>query len=134
MVNQLEHASISVKSIARTLEFLAIALPNYVVRGSGGEGSSRWVHVGCDETYLALVEDRGSGGRKGPGLNHLGFVVDDADALCDRLEEAGYREGQSPAIDHPHRKRVYYVDGNGLLWEFVQYYSDDPAERNDYSC
>ena len=32
----------------------------------------------------------------------------------------------------PYRKRVYFTDPEGNDWEFVQYSSDDPAERNDY--
>jgi hypothetical protein len=27
---------------------------------------------------------------------------------------------------------VYFYDADGNDWEFVQYTSDDPAERNDY--
>jgi hypothetical protein len=33
---------------------------------------------------------------------------------------------------HPHRQRVYFLDPEGNDWEFVQYFSADPAERNDY--
>ena len=34
--------------------------------------------------------------------------------------------------DHPHRRRVYFYDDEGNDWEFVQYLSSEPAERNDY--
>ena len=34
--------------------------------------------------------------------------------------------------DPPYRKRVYFTDPEGNDWEFVQYSSDDPLERNDY--
>jgi len=34
---------------------------------------------------------------------------------------------------HPYRKRVYFSDRTGFEWEFVQYFSDEPKERNDYS-
>ena len=34
---------------------------------------------------------------------------------------------------HPHRKRVYFHDAEGNDWEFVEYLSRDPAERNDYA-
>ena len=44
---------------------------------------------------------------------------------------AGYKES-TPPNTHPHRKRVYFYDPEGNDWEFVQYFSDDPAERNDY--
>ena len=68
----------------------------------------------------------------GSGLNHVGYVVDDGEALIHRLEAAGYEQSRHVEA-HPHRRRIYFKDGNGLEWEFVQYFSDDPAERNDYS-
>lgn len=32
----------------------------------------------------------------------------------------------------PYRKRVYFIDNNGMEYEFIQYYSDDVAKKNDY--
>lgn len=132
MINQLEHANIRVRSIDRTIEFLTTALPGFRVRGGGGDGDHRWVHLGSDYSYVALSQDDRRERGKGPGLNHLGFVIDDWEGVSGRLEAAGYKKGSLPD-DHPHHKRIYYLDGDGLEWEFVQYFSDDPAERNDYS-
>jgi hypothetical protein len=44
---------------------------------------------------------------------------------------AGYRDSTPPNA-HPHRRRLYFYDPEGNDWEFVQYLSQDPAERNDY--
>ena len=132
MVNQLEHANIRVPDIDRAIHFLTTAMPSLKVRGGGGEGAHRWVHIGTDHSYVALTEDKRRRRAKGPGLTHLGFVVDDCKAVGQRLEAAGYKEGNK-GEHHPHRKRIYYVDADGLEWEFVQYFSDDPAERNDYT-
>ena len=135
MNRQLEHVNIRVKDIEKTLRFLTTALPNFEVRGGKhrDDDSWEWVHVGTDSTYLCLNEDgRDAQAKEGPGLNHVGFVVDDAESVRCRLEEAGFREGFVPG-PHPHRTRVYYIDGNETEWEFVEYYSDDPGERNDYT-
>ena len=67
-----------------------------------------------------------------PGTNHLGYEVDDVEALRSRLAAAGYHESTVPN-SHPHRRRVYFYDAEGNDWEFVQYLSDDLEERNDYS-
>jgi hypothetical protein len=66
-----------------------------------------------------------------PGYNHVGFVVADADVLHERMLTAGYQEGFVPE-PHPYRKRVYFIDSDGMEYEFVQYYSDDFSKRNDY--
>ena len=69
------------------------------------------------------------------GFDHAAFEVEDVDAVMtghDHLAKAGYDDSTVPN-EHPHRKRVYFHDPNGNDWEFVEYRSEDPAERNDYA-
>ncbi|TDJ45398.1 MAG: VOC family protein [Gammaproteobacteria bacterium] len=129
----LEHIHISVKSIDRTEAFLLAAVPAMRRRGGGVvDGYGTWVHLGTEQSYIALTESVDANSM--PELRHIGLVVDDIEALINRLAEAGYTPADDSAVNgHPYRRRVYYVDGNGLDWEFVQYLSDDPALRNDYS-
>jgi catechol 2,3-dioxygenase-like lactoylglutathione lyase family enzyme len=138
MATRLEHANLVVRDVDTMIDFLRVAFPDFRVRGGGpGFASTRWVHVGNDVTYVALndatLEPAEAwvpyAGR--PGTNHLGFEVDDVEALRQRLVAAGYRESTVPNA-HPHRRRVYFHDAEGNDWEFVEYRSDDPAERNDY--
>lgn len=144
---RLEHANINVRSIDEAIRFLTTAFPEFRVRGRGEAEGRPWVHFGSDASYLALNEFRGGveWGAGGAGstpmcdakefglepLNHLGFVVDDAEALAGRLRAAGFREGLV-APPHPHRIRKYFFDNDGNEWEFVEYLSDDPAQQNDY--
>lgn len=67
-----------------------------------------------------------------PGVNHLAYEVDDVQALRGRLMSAGYQDSTPPNA-HPYRTRVYFHDSEGNDWEFIQYFSQDPAERNDYN-
>lgn len=140
----LEHANITVADLDRTVDFLTTAFPDFRVRGRGetetGGTRRQWLHLGTDETYIALEEvfagDHAAGGDRRPyldvGINHVGFVVEDVETLVRRLEEAGYRQSIA-ADEHPHRKRFYFYDGDRIEYEFVEYLSDDPAERNDYT-
>lgn len=131
MPTNLEHANLAVSSIEKTIRFLTTAFPEFHVRGQGDVEGQRWVHVGTNDTYLALNEVSRNAELAGP-LNHLGYVVDDVDAVANRLLAAGYREGFI-APHHPFRKRRYFHDADDLEWEFVEYLTDDPAKRNDYS-
>ena len=133
----LEHLNITSTDVEATVRFLQTALPDYKVRGAGEGEAGRWVHVGTETTYIA-VEDRGAR-EKGPhiayehaGLNHLGFVVDDGEALVERMRAAGYREG-SQFLEHPARRRYYFYDQDDNEYEFVEYLSNEMNERNDYS-
>ena len=68
-----------------------------------------------------------------PGVNHIGFVVEDLRALRDRLVGAGYRAGDvNEEGEGPARLRSYIFDDLGMEWEFVQYLTDDPERMNVY--
>jgi len=131
MANYLEHVNLTVANIDETMRFITTAFPEFTLRGEGTQEGNRWAHVGTESSYIALNESPKE--RESPGpLNHLGFVVDDLSAVAQRLNGAGYEEGfQAP--EHPHRTRRYFFDPDGIEWEFVEYHSADPAERNDYS-
>ena len=137
MTVRMEHANLTVRDIDSSLAFLKTAFPHFEMRAEGGDGGNRWMHVGTADTYIALNQARREAASRRvpydgvPGVNHLGYEVDDVDALERRMNTAGYRNSTYPN-SHPHRKRVYFYDPDGNDWEFVQYYSDDPAERNDY--
>jgi catechol 2,3-dioxygenase-like lactoylglutathione lyase family enzyme len=136
---RLDHANLSVRDVDGMIRFLTTAFPDFRLRGRGPSCAGHvWAHVGNDESYLSLLAATAEAaepfvpyeGR--PGLNHLGFEVDDLAALRERLSGAGYRETTVPNA-HPHRRRVYFEDAEGNDWEFVEYRSSDPAERNDYA-
>jgi catechol 2,3-dioxygenase-like lactoylglutathione lyase family enzyme len=123
---RLEHANLIVRELDAMLHFLHTAFPEFVVRAEGlGLRGERWLHVGTDETYLALNAANAEAAEVWvpyagkPGLNHLGFEVDDADALRERMREAGYFDSTVPNA-HSHRKRVYFHDAEGHDWPALQ--------------
>jgi len=138
MTARLEHANLCVRDIDVMIRFLRTAFPDFRIRAdrTGADGS-RWVHFGTNESYLALSQADAAPARPWepysglPGVNHLGYEVDDADALRERMLAAGYEESTVPN-SHPFRKRVYFFDPEGNDWEFVEYLSANAAERNDY--
>lgn len=139
MTTRLDHVNLSVRDLDEAVRFLQTALPDFRVRGGGRTWrGARWVHVGNDASYVALTEATREPAEPwepysgSPGTNHLGFEVGDAQAVRRRLAAAGYRDSTVPNA-HPHRRRVYFEDAEGNDWEFVEYLSDDPAQRHDYA-
>jgi catechol 2,3-dioxygenase-like lactoylglutathione lyase family enzyme len=138
MTERLEHANLCVHDIDAVVRFLRTAFPDFEIRRDTTDpDGSRWVHVGTNDTYIALNQAKPGEARRGPpykgrpGLNHLAYEVADVEALRARLRAAGYRDSTVPN-SHPNRKRVYFCDPEGNDWEFVQYLTDDPAKRHDY--
>ena len=134
-----EHANLVVREIRPTQEFLLTAFPHWRIRGSGkgrwGEVQRHWVHLGDDDYYVTL-NDAAEGDIRDldgiqPGLAHLGWEVDNLTALIARLESKGY-EIDILGREHPYRQSVYYRDPAGFQFEFIEYASDMPDERNMY--
>ena len=136
MAINLEHANLTVRSLEDSIAFLITAIPEFSVRGKGSTDRYDWVHLGTDHLYIALCQHHKHHARKdqtylNDGINHLGFVVDDLDTLCKRLDAEGYQHSVD-GEESPYRRRTYYYDNNGFEWEFVQYLSSEPDKRNEY--
>ena len=137
MTARLEHANLAVRDVDAAIRFVQTAIPDFLIRHDETDGDDRWVHLGTEDSYLAINKAHEEPDHRWqpysglPGVNHLGFAVDDAEALRQRMLAAGYRESTVPN-SHPHRKRVYFYDEDGNDWEFVEYLTDDPALQNDY--
>ena len=136
----LEHLNLVVSDIANTIKFYQAAFPHWYVRGgSKGEwyGKARnWVHFGDDYQYLTF-NDNGVGENRDLsghqiGLSHFAFVTNNLIALTKRLADAGFIIDKDGAKDR-FRKNIYFVDPNGYEVEFVEYLSDIPKERNEYT-
>ena len=141
---KIEHVNLVVTAINPTAAFLRAAFPHWQIRGEGGGEWAgvprRWAHIGDDETYITLNEfhiPKAARGRHRdlqsaePGLAHIGFEVADLDAVVSRLMKAGY-EPHHLGETHPFRRNLYYVNEEGLEFEFVEYASNIPAEKNLY--
>lgn len=136
---RLEHVNLVVKDLDTTLDFIQTAFPDWKVRGQGESEwyskKRKWLHVGTDENYITLNEGSDDNNRdlKGhsPGLAHIGFAVDDVEGISNRLQAKGH-EIATIGADHPHRKTLYFIDPAGFEFEFIQYLSEKPEEKNMY--
>lgn len=123
----LEHANITVSDVPRTARMLC-DLFGWKVRwksepGGSIHGGTSW-HVGGKQSYLAIyaLDERARAGdtyRTTGGLNHLGVVVDDLDAVEEKVKAMGI-ETHSHADYEPGR-RFYFNDFDGIEIEVVSY-------------
>jgi len=136
----LEHLNLVVSDIPKTLKFYQAAFPHWQVRGGGeGEWSGKarnWLHFGDHNQYLTfndngVGENRDLSGHQ-VGLSHFAFVTNNLSAVIARLDSAGFEVDKEGAKEK-HRKNAYFIDPNGYEVEFVEYLSDIPEERNEYT-
>ncbi|MDH5327941.1 MAG: VOC family protein [Gammaproteobacteria bacterium] len=138
-MTRLEHVNLVSRDMNATLAFLQVAFPDWKIRGRGQNewyGVKReWLHFGTDDFYITLNEGSQEDNRdlKGhsPGLAHIGIVVDDLNAVVERLESQGHEISMQGA-EHPYRKNVYFEEASGFEFEFVQYLSESSEKRNMY--
>lgn len=122
---KLEHVNITVPDPKATAATLC-DLFGWHVRWEGAAMDDGYtVHVGDDDSYLALyapakeLTPLGNTYSRVGGLNHVGVVVDDIQAVEKGVKAAGY-------VPHNHGDyepgvRFYFDGPDGIEFEVVQY-------------
>jgi len=122
---RLEHLNVTVRDPEATAAML-VDLFGWQVRWQGSAiHGGRSIHVGGPDTYLAVYAGPGKQGAAGNsyvqrgGVNHIGVVVDDLDAVEDRVKARGYEPVNH--ADYEPGRRFYFREENGIEIEVVSY-------------
>ena len=122
---KLEHVNITVPD-PRSSAAILVDLFDWHIRWEGEAINKGYtVHVGDEDSYLALyapakdLTPMGDTYTQIAGLNHVGVVVDDIDAIEKRVKAAGY-------VSHNHGDyepglRFYFDGPDGIEFEVVSY-------------
>ena len=132
----LEHANITVNNLQEAIKFFQTAFPHFKIRG-GGNNMREWVHLGDDDTYIALNQAKQHFSKveknyEKAGINHIGFVVENVEEVANNLLKSGYKREYPKEVEE-FRIRDYFADADGNQYEFIQYLSDIPEEKNYYN-
>ena len=127
---KLEHVNITVSDPQKTADRLC-ELFGWHIRWQGTAiHGGHTIHVGSDDDYLA-VYSQGKLSERGDdtyttrgGLNHVGVVVDDLDAVEEKVNKAGFKTHSH--ADYEPGRRFYFHDDDGIEFEVVSY-TDNPA-------
>ena len=126
---QLEHVYITVSDPHRTAKMLC-DLFGWHVRweGSALAGAGYTVHVGTKDSFLAIYSGADPAQIIPPaeasyqtrgGLNHIGVVVDDLDAIEAKVKALGFTAHSH--ADYEPGRRFYFHDADGVEFEVVSY-------------
>jgi catechol 2,3-dioxygenase-like lactoylglutathione lyase family enzyme len=120
----LEHVNVTVTDPKATAE-LYCRLFGWEIRWSGPAiHDGETYHVGGKDSYVAVYSLGGADARGNTyatpgGLNHIGVVVDDLDAVEQKVIAAGL-EPRNHA-DYDPGRRFYFEDPDGVEIEVVSY-------------
>ena len=124
-MTRLEHVNVTVTDPDATGQVLCDLFGWHIRWAGKGMQTGRTVHVGGDDSYVALfsfgdpAEPAQSSYATRAGLNHIGVVVDDLDAVEARVKAAGFVPGNH--ADYEPGKRFYFTENNGVEIEVVSY-------------
>ena len=124
--NRFEHINISCKDIDATQKFYKTLFPDWYVRVAGENNGSRWMHLGNNQFYIALndapEQERVHMLYESIGINHVGFVIKDGEAMKKLLdaEKIEYYTMTAPETKY----RIYVNDPDGNEIELVEYNSE----------
>ncbi|MBT8473209.1 MAG: VOC family protein [Marinicaulis sp.] len=122
---KLEHVNVTV-SDSRASAKLYCELFGWKVRWHGEAINGGYTyHVGTDDQYVALYSSTKESKEKPGGyeivgrLNHIAVVVDDIDAMDERIKAAGYKTFNHG--DYEPGRRFYFYDDDDIEIEVVSY-------------
>ena len=126
---QLEHVNVTVSDPKQTAKMFADLFGWYTRwEGAAMGGAGYTVHVGTDDSYVAVysgsapeqtVPKSDASYETRGGLNHLGVVVDDLDAVEAKVRAHGFTPHSH--ADYEPGRRFYFHDADGIEIEVVCY-------------
>ncbi|MEL1250816.1 VOC family protein [Aurantiacibacter gilvus] len=118
---RIEHVNLTVTDPERSAALFEKLL-GWNIRWQGpAMNGGHTIHVGEENTYLALYTDRQdhAGQTKGRPLNHVGLLVDDLDAAEAVVKAHGFEPWGHD--DYEPGRRFYFFDWDGIEFEVVSY-------------
>ncbi len=123
---RMEHINLSCQDLEASQRFYQTLFPDWYVRAEGSYEGDRWIHLGNEQFYMSLnnAHEPAAAHRAyaSAGFNHVGFVIEDAEAMRSHLQQHGieYYTYTSPET----RLRLYVTDPDGNEVEMVDYQPD----------
>ncbi|CAG0947512.1 methylmalonyl-CoA/ethylmalonyl-CoA epimerase [Anaerolineae bacterium] len=131
MIARIDHIGIAVQNINEALAFFADALGmqlDHIATEEGGRTKVAFMPVGGSEVELVEPQDTESGlakylAKRGEGVHHICFEVDDIDAALARLKEKGAQLIDETPRENSKGMRYAFIhpkSAHGVLIELYQ--------------
>lgn len=128
-VKKIDHIGIAVKSIQEASKLYTDLFSLEGKEESLADRKLKIMMIKIGDVRIELLEDQDPEGaisrfieKRGEGLNHIAFEVDDIYGIVERLKVKGYRitAEPSPGADNTIVTFVHPKDANGVMIELVE--------------
>ncbi|QNM82287.1 VOC family protein [Sphingomonas sabuli] len=121
---RIEHVNITVSNPGRAADLMR-RLFGWRIRWEGpARDNGRTIHVGTDDSYIALYAPPGAGPdygfSQGQPLNHIGVEVEDLAAVEALVLAEGF-EPRFQGVYQPGPAHFYFTDHDDIEYEVVSY-------------
>ena len=130
----LEHVNMTVRDLEESIHFYCELLGGVISWKGTALNMRRTVpaaHVKLAGGYISMFErehgERAHYDYAPPGVNHVGFVVDDLSRVRSKLSEMGVPIEKE--ADYEPGSRLYIFDPSGIELELVAYDEDEGPEK-----
>ncbi|MBV1868501.1 MAG: VOC family protein [Marinosulfonomonas sp.] len=122
----LEHINLTVTDPKATAALLCDLFDWHIRWEGAAKANGYTVHVGSDTDYLAIYSGPDGSPQPGQdsysqlgGLNHVGVIVDDLDAVEAKVKAKGFEPNNH--ADYEPGRRFYFRDTDNIEYEIVSY-------------
>ena len=131
MLKKIDHIGIAVKSLDEALKFYALAgiAPSHTEEVPSQKVKTAFLSV--DNVHLELLEPTSEDSpiakhleKRGPGIHHIAYEVDDIAAELEKLKAGGVQLINESPVDGAHNMLVAFIhpkSTNGVLTEYCQH-------------
>ncbi len=112
----LDHVHLIVKNLEEAIEFYEMIGLEFVEHTEHARKACMMRTPGGKILY----EIQEAGTIENPGLNHMAFLIEDLDALCEKLEEKDVKVDGPVFVKATGRRLATIRDPHGFLWQLVQ--------------
>lgn len=137
MITRIDHIGIAVESIKESLAFFEDALGvklDRVETEEGGKTNVAFLPVGKSDVELVEPQDRESGlgkflAKRGEGIHHICFQVDDINAALARLKDHGAQLIDESPRTNGQGNRYAFIHPKSAHGVLIELYEKPTADR-----
>lgn len=116
----IDHINRYVSNVDKFIEFYETAL-SYKLIGKGVKQNGKKYAILQGQGNELFISEKDNFEVLGENMRHIGYSVDSADNVLERLKLMGYADCEQQVIVKPYSRQVYIKDPDGMEIDLIQW-------------